>query len=90
MRASLPTARPCDLRWGVPAGGYHACVAQSGASFERGGGGGSGTQRFVYQKWPLQIFAVLNFVFAKTVTLVGGGSRGEGGGAFIRPDNPPL
>ena len=29
---------------------------------EGGGGGGAGTQKFVHQKWPDQIFPIVNFV----------------------------
>ena len=29
-----------------------------------GGGGGFGTQKFVYQKWPDQIFPIVNFIFS--------------------------
>ena len=31
---------------------------------EGGKGGGSGTQKFVYKKWPDKIFPMVNFVFA--------------------------
>ena len=44
----------------------------------RRGGGGSGTQKFVYQKWPYKIFSVVNFVFPTMVTLVRGGGGGAG------------
>ena len=40
------------------------------------GGGGSGTQKCVYQKWPDQIFPIANFVFPTMVTLVCGGGGG--------------
>ena len=41
----------------------------------------SGTQNFVYRKWPDQIFPIANFVFPIMVTLVwrGGGPGGGGG-----------
>ena len=43
------------------------------------GRGRSGTQKFVYQKWPDQIFPVVNFVFSHdgVFGLEGGGSRGQ-------------
>ena len=31
---------------------------------ERGGQGGDGTQKLVYQKWPAQIFPIVKFVFS--------------------------
>ena len=34
--------------------------APPGSHKKRGGGGGSGTQQFVYQKWPDQIFPIVN------------------------------
>ena len=50
-------------------------------------GGGSGTQNFVYQKWPHKIFPTVNSVFPTMVTWVwrrgGGGSRGGGGGTLL-------
>ena len=42
----------------------------------RRGGRGSATQRFVYQKWPDQIFPIVNFVFSDD----GHFGRGRGGG----------
>ena len=39
--------------------------------------GGSGTQKFVYQKWPDQIFPIVILFFPAMVPLVLGG--GEGG-----------
>ena len=44
------------------------------------GGGGSGTQKFVYQKWPDQIFPMVNFV----VSHDGHFGLGPGGG------DPPI
>ena len=32
--------------------------------WKRGGEGGSGTQNFVYGKWPDKIFSTVNFVFS--------------------------
>ena len=53
----------------------------------RRGGGGSGTPKFVYQKWPNQIFPIVNFVFSHDghFGLGGGGGLGEG-----VPPSPPL
>ena len=46
---------------------------------EQGGGGmGSGSQNFVYPKWPDQIFPFANFLFSHDghfVLVGGGGSR---------------
>ena len=52
---------------------------------ERGGGGASGTQKFVYQKWPDQIFPMVNFCFFPqgSLPLVGGGGSRGGGGLFL-------
>ena len=44
-----------------------------------GGGGGSGTQKFVGQKWPDQIVLTVNFV-ASHDGYFGLGGRGPGGG----------
>ena len=53
-----------------------------------GGAGGSGTQNFVYQKWPDQIFSIVNFVLSHDghfgLKGGGGGSRGE------YPPPPPM
>ena len=53
-------------------------------------GGGSGTQNFVYQKWPDQIFPMVSFVVSHDghFGLEGGGAGGSlrgGGGAFVTP-----
>ena len=40
------------------------------------GGRGSGTQEFVYQKWPNQIFPIVNFVFSHWSLWSGGGVGG--------------
>ena len=45
--------------------------------WKRGGGGGSGTQKFVDQKWPDQIFPILNFDSPTLVTLVWGATGGD-------------
>ena len=49
-----------------------------GLLLSRGGEGGRGfwTQNLVYQKWPDQIFPIVNFVFSRDVTLVWGGREG--------------
>ena len=47
----------------------------------------SGTQEFVYQKWPDKIFPMVNFVLATMVTLVWGGG---GGGSKGRCPTPPT
>ena len=59
------------------------------ASFEQGGGeGGRGfwTQNLVYQKWPDQIFPIVNFVFSH----YGPFGLGRGGGGFGGGVPPPL
>ena len=38
--------------------------ARNQGSFRRGEGGGFGTQKCVYQKWPNRIFPIVNFVFS--------------------------
>ena len=58
------------------------------ASFEhRGGEGGRGfrTQNLVYQKWPDQIFPIVNFVFSHD----GHFGLGRGGGGFGGKGSPP-
>ena len=50
------------------------------------GGGGSGNQRFVYQKWPDKIFRMVNFVFPTLVTSVLGGEGGKPRSSYgVRP-----
>ena len=45
---------------------------------------GSGTQNFVYQKWPHQVFHIVNFGLSHFVTLVlGGGGPGGGEGPMV-------
>ena len=47
---------------------------------EGGGGGGSGTQQFVYQKWPDQIFPIVNVSFSHEGPFgLGGGVQGGAG-----------
>ena len=55
--------------------------AMSREVLERGGGGGrgSGTQNFVYQKWPDQISSIVNFVFPHYGHLGLGGMEGGPG-----------
>ena len=50
-----------------------------------GGGGRSGTQKFVYQKWPHQIFPTANLVFSHD-------GLGGGGGGWDPPSSqgPPM
>ena len=46
------------------------------------GGGGSGTQKCVYQKWPDQLFPIVNCVFPHDGHFgLGGGGGIQGGGA---------
>ena len=47
---------------------------------------GSGTQKFVYQKWPDKIFPMADFVFPSMVTP----SMGGGFSYSIRCSNPPT
>ena len=68
------------FRWASP---------QGRASFEQGGGrGGRGfwTQNLVYQKWPDQIFPIVNFVFSHD----GHFGLGSGGRGFWGRGPPPL
>ena len=60
-----------------------------GLLLSRGGEGGRGfwTQNLVYQKWPDQIFPIVNFVFPHYGHFgLGRGGGGFGGGV---PQNPP-
>ena len=58
------------------------------ASFEQGGRGrGFWTQNLVYQKWPDQIFPIINFVFSHYGHF-GLGRGGGGFGGWVPP--PPL
>ena len=52
---------------------------------ERGGGGASGTQKFVYQKWPDKIFPIVNFVPGG-----GGGGRGIPSPPAVFPNIFPI
>ena len=76
---------PLNMRLGYGTGrGWGAGVVWLGPANMRrdeGGGGGSGTQKILYQKWPDQIFPFVNVVLPTTVTLVcsGGVQGGEGG-----------
>ena len=46
----------------------------------RGGGwGGAGAQNVVHQKWPNQIFPIVNFVFSHDGPFFGQGGPGGGG-----------
>ena len=68
----------------------NACIvpgAISGLLLSRGEGGrGFWTQNLVYQKWPDQIFPVVNFVFSH----YGHFGLGRGGGGFGGGVPPPL
>ena len=65
------------------------CLTTGGGGLllSRGGEGGRGfwTQNLVYQKWPDQIFPIVNFVFSRDVTLVWGGGEG-----VLGEGSPPL
>ena len=60
----------------------------AGLLLSRGGEGGRGfwTQNLVYQKWPDQIFPIVNFVFFQWPLWSGEGGRGFWG----RAPPPPL
>ena len=62
--------------------------ARTGLLLSRGGEGGRGfwTQNLVYQKWPDQIFPIVNFVFSH----YGHFGLGRGGGGFGGGVPPPL
>ena len=47
---------------------------------QRRGGGGSGTQKFVYQKWPESIIPFVNFNFSHHEIWIRGGGGGDPGG----------
>ena len=60
---------------------------EAGLLLSRGGGGrGFWTQNLVYQKWPDQIFPIVNFVFSH----YGHFGLGRGGGNFGGGVPPPL
>ena len=96
------TVRPCTEAeggaparpWGTLKRGVPCSSVKGGgggrASFEQvGGEGGRGfwTQNLVYQKWPDQIFPIVNFVFSRD----GHFGLGRGGGGFGgRGPPPPL
>ena len=52
------------------------------AQIRREEGGGSGTQKFVCQQWPDQIFLIVNFVFFPRWSLWSGGGV-QGGGVLL-------
>ena len=60
----------------------------AGLLLSRGGEGGRGfwTQNLVYQKWPDQIFPIVNFVFSHC----GHFGLGRGGGVLGEGSPPPL
>ena len=82
MAPPQPTCAPFHSRPQSP-------PATVGQGSIRGGGGGSGTQKFVYQKPSDQIFPFVNFVFPHDGHFGrGGGPAGGGGGGAETP--PPL
>ena len=54
-------------------------TVRSRPELEGGVGGGSGTQKSVYQKWPEQIFPIVNFAFSRHDHF----GLGSGGGAEL-------
>ena len=74
--------RPCANPPPPPRPLVHARAASKEKS-----GGVSGTQKFVYQNWPDQIFPTLNFVLPPRRPLWSGGGGGPGG---CRPPPPPM
>ena len=50
---------------------------------EKGGGGGSGTQKFVHQKWADQIFPTVNFVISHDGHFGSGGGGGSRGAPLM-------
>ena len=74
LARALVHIRGLDLGWGW--GGTGGLEKYQ----KRGRGGGSGAQNFVYQKWPDQIFPIVNFVFSHDgpFGLGGGGVQGWG------------
>ena len=90
------------LGWGVPLSNVQPCVQAhrniraetqwlgglKGRVLEGGEGGGWGWDpKFVYQKWPNQIFPTVNFVFPHDGHFDGGGGGGgfQGGGGTPPP-----
>ena len=71
------------LGWGDTVARSRALRKGAGAGLCLTGGGGSGTQKFVYQKSPDKILPVANFVFPHD------GNFGLGGGGGSRGDPPP-
>ena len=66
----------------------HAQGGEAGLLLSRGGEGGRGfwTQNLVYQKWPDQIFPIVNFVFSHYDHFgLGRGGRGFWGEGSPRP-----
>ena len=81
-RAAMRLVRAASLarEWGPGVGlpGLRS-VLQDGA-----GGGGSGAQKFVYQKWPDQIVPFANFIFPHDGHFgLGGGVRGGRGSGLL-------
>ena len=67
---------------------WRVLIPTAGLLLSRGGEGGRGfwTQNLVYQKWPDQIFPIVNFVFSH----YGHFGLGRGGGGFGGGVPPPL
>ena len=78
---SSPSVRPMGDGLGLWKGWGRVPVR---ASFEQGGGRGFWTQNLVYQKWPDQIFPIVNFVFSHY------GHFGLGRGGVLGEGSPPL
>ena len=74
--SAQPVKANLSLRWSCAQGTLHqGCIRREG--------GGSGTQKFVYQKWADEIFSIVNFFFAHHGHFGlgwGGGSGGSSSG----------
>ena len=75
MRDTVPGARVCPNASQRGWGDEGREVPEEGE-----GGGGSGTQKFVYQKWPDKSFPIANFRFFPLSSLWSGGGGVQGGG----------
>jgi hypothetical protein len=63
--------------WGLRGG--EACIRR-----EEGRGRGSGTQKFVHQKWPKSMFPSVNFIFFLHMKSGWGPQEGGGGSLLLR------
>ena len=74
------------MREGETKGEFGEGVFGEPGKYQKGakGGGGSGTQKFMYQKWPCQIFPLVNFVFSHNGCLGLGGFKWSGCSVRIR------